>query len=124
METNMITMNEIISFICDAIDKNMKITVNNECYSPFLEITVYKNNVEYIEFLLSNDRKEISVITSLGSCKISVLDKEILAFKLLFEKVKEYSAEKAIHIFNNFFNEPSESDNKVVDINDLNDDDE
>lgn len=106
-------MNDIIAFVEKAMECNLNIGVwsgNN--------ITIYDNNGNgEIEFSIINNR--INIITNhlnryIEETKLSDLD--ISAFEFLCARVKNYSQNKSLEYFNNFF-----KDAKIISINDLDD---
>lgn len=112
----MITFNNLKAFVKEAMNKNCEIWV-----------PIYNFNgivIEYGEAQIEFDCCEASAVIRVsfrGSvCQVPVTQKEILEWKLLLEDLKVYSEQSLENNFFNFF----KTDNKPVDINDLDDTEE
>lgn len=111
----MVTMNDIIAFVEKAMKQNLYIY--NYC-----EGTVIKKNNNKVDISKSINGKDIIITTKSGRFRIKNLtEKEILQYNLLRENVKSYMEDRGIEEFENFF---KDEENKVKDINDLDNEDE
>jgi len=117
----MVTMNDIIAFVEKAMECNFNVKVWGECG----EIDVVQKNPDNPDKRIEirsedNSFKAISINTYGFNHYIinNLTELEIASFKLLFAKAKEYSTNKTLEYFNNFF---KEEDSKLKDINDLDD---
>ena len=129
----MVTMNDIIAFIERAMKENLNIRTTHREWGSNLEeyvIHIYNSNEDLflIQYLSSNkenvDGKSNSIQISKGLLDwvdIEVSEMDIALFKVEVLKAEKYSKNKVIEAFNNFF---GEEENKVVNINDLDNDDE
>lgn len=117
----MVTMNDVIAFVEKAIDKRIYI-YTCEYFGSEIDITI-RHKVKddsYMEFLLYSENT-LAVISLNGRFEIKNLtEKEVLEFKILAEKCKEYKKVRGLEDFNTFFKE----DNKLTTINDLDNEDE
>lgn len=111
----MVTMNDIIAFVEKAMKQNLY--VHNYFEGTFVE----KNNNKITISKSIND-KDILITTNSGRFHVKNLtEKEILQYNLLRENVKLYMEDRGIEEFENFF---KDEENKVKDINDLDNEDE
>ena len=129
----MVTMNDIIAFIERAMKENLNIRTTHREWGSNLEeyvIHIYNSNEDLflIQYLSSNkenvDGKSNSIQISKGLLDwvdIEISEMDIALFKVEVLKAEKYSKNKVIEAFNNFF---GEEENKVVNINDLDNDDE
>ena len=129
----MVTMNDIIAFIERAMKENLNIRTTHREWDSNLEeyvIHIYNSNEDLflIQYLSSNkenvDGKSNSIQISKGLLDwvdIEISEMDIALFKVEVLKAEKYSKNKVIEAFNNFF---GEEENKVVNINDLDNDDE
>ena len=126
----MVTMNDIIAFIEKAIKENLNIRTTHREWGPNLEeyvINIYNSNEELfvIQYLNMNpDKNESTVQISKGLLDwvdIEVSEMDIALFKVEVLKAQEYSKNKVIESFNNFFEKDS---SKPTTINDLDNEDD
>ena len=128
----MVTMNDIIAFIERAIKENFEIrTTYREWNSNFKEyiINIYNSNEDLfvIQYLNTEERpsKKNNVIQIskrlLDWVDIEVSEMDIALFKVEVLKAQEYSKNKVIEAFNNFFEKDS---SKLTTINDLDNEDD
>lgn len=122
-----IEFEDIISFIEKAIKNNLNIktTVRNWGETSEVNITIYKDDDVYSGIYIQHfsDKNHISLSVTrnyLDWVDVEVSEIDIAKFKLEVLKAREYSKNKVIDYFNNFFKEES----KPADINDLDNDDE
>ena len=109
-----ITMNDVITFVMKAMDKSMKVRRYSKTW-----IIIYNDGEIIFEFIVNDN--EINIGTKRGWCKIRELNqKDIARWNVLCEEVKEYESDEAYSCFKNFF---AEDENKITDINELNEDD-
>ena len=112
-----IEFNEIIAFIEKAMNNNCNIDCS--CY----DIKVSSNN-KVIDFIQGSDHgTDILTFRTSDNGHLGYIyptEEEILQWKLLTIKCREYQHDKAVNYFNNFFKNNSE----FTDINDLDNDDE
>lgn len=114
-------MNDIVAFVEKAMECNFNVKVWGECGE--IDIT-QKNPDKHIEirsmWTEDNSFEAISINTYGFNHYIidNLTELEIASFKLLFAKAREYSTNKTLEYFNNFF---KEEDSKLKDINDLDD---
>lgn len=117
----MVTMNDIIAFIREAMNRNFKI----DC-DYYGGINVYDNEkVIYFKrkTTITGDKEEILeiVTTNCGKYTLELSEKDILEWKLLKIRCEEYQHDVAIKDFNNFF---EEEENSPKTINDLDNEDD
>ena len=114
-------MNDIIVFIDNAIDRNLIMEGHlDDEFGYYPQIRIKKNN-DIILFCLQESNMLISkdgVNNSIFIKNLSEID--IATFKLMCAKVKEYSENKLIECFWDFFKE----DEKIPTINDLDNEDD
>ena len=111
-----ITMNDIITFVMKAMDKSMKVRRGARNW-----IRVYSDYNKVIFEFLAYANNKIEIGTERGWCKtVSFSDKDIARWNVLCEEVGEYESDEAYSCFKNFF---AEDENKITDINELNEDD-
>ena len=128
----MVTMNDIIAFIEKAMKENLNIRTTHRKWGSNLEeyaINVYNSDEELfvIQYLNTEEKpsKKNNVIQIskglLDWVDIEVSEMDIALFKVEVLKAQEYSKNKVIEAFNNFF----EKDNsKPTTIDDLDNDEE
>lgn len=110
----MVTMNEVVAFIDEAMDKKLPI------YEYFLEGLSIKNNLKEIRICPDGFGKKLYVRTNNGNFEISITEREFLEYKLKLDDVKKYIINQGINDFYNFFL----TDNSCnISIDDINDDD-
>ena len=121
MEKKKILMNDIISSIEKAIKENLHIesVVGNR----FTSIVIYnpKNECLFIDYDSSNSSYIVISDNYHNSIKIEVPEIDIAKFKVEAFKAEEYSNNKVIEYFNNFF---EEEDSRPTTINDLDSEDD
>ena len=110
----MVTMNEVVAFIGEAMDKKLSIS------EYFLEGLIIKNNFKEIRICPDGFGKKLYVRTNNGNFEISITEREFLEYKLKLDDVKKYIINQGINDFYNFFH----TDNSCnISIDDINDDD-
>ena len=120
-----ISMNDIIAFIDKAMDKN-HIVHANVSKNHYVIISIYNDFNDHCSLIqfryLKCEDEESFVIDRRHSSDIEIefTESDILKFELEALKVKEYSKNKLIDYFNDFF----KKDSKVIDINDLDNEEE
>ena len=117
----MVTMNDVIAFVEKAIECNFNVRV----WGRYGEIDISQENSDkYIEIRPEWKEEDSFEAISINKPGFNyyVIDNlteiEIASFKFLCAKVKEYSVNRTLEYFNNFF---KEEDSKLRDINDLDD---
>ena len=109
----MITFNNLKAFVKEAMNKNCEIWFSMYNYMGIV--------IEYagaqIKFSYYDSFTTITIGFKGTTYRVPVTQKEILEWKLILEDVKVYSEQFLENNFFNFF----KSDNKPVDINDLDD---
>ena len=122
MEKNWIE--ETIKFVHKAMNKGLKIkayhTLMGDNSRDYYEIRIFKES-SVIEFII--EPTNFCLDTSKGTaCFDLVLTKrDLLELDAMVLSIEEYNEDMAISDFNNFF---GDEENKVVNINDLDNDDE
>jgi hypothetical protein len=123
-------MNDIIAFIERAMKENLNIRTTYRSWGSNLEeyvINIYNSNedlfvIQYLNTDLNGKENTVQISKGLLDwVDIEVSDMDIALFKVEVLKAEKYSKNKVIEAFNNFF---GEEENKVVNINDLDNDDE
>lgn len=116
-----ISMNDIIAFVEKAMECNLNVKVwgeygeidiaqqNHDKYIEIRPVWIEKDNFEAI--CISKPELNYYILNNLTEL-------EVASFKFLCAKVREYSMNKTLEYFNNFF---KEEDSKLKDINDLDD---
>lgn len=124
----MVTMNDIIAFIEKAMKENLNIETRireSESYNQYI-VYIYLNKERYITIEVFSDNKynkryvELRV-TALDPLTIEISEMEVALFKVEALKVQEYSKNKVIEYFNNFFDT---DEAKPTTINDLDNEDD
>ena len=122
----MVTMNDIIAFIERAMKENFDIrTTHREWSSNFEEyiVNIYNSNEELFIIQYLSTEKDDTIQISRGVLDwvdIEVSEMDIALFKVEVLKAQEYSKNKVLESFNNFF----DKDNSITDINDLDSEDD
>lgn len=121
MEKNWIE--EIIEFIRKAMNKGFKIVSYKSNLNDGRLIYEYfiNNNSSEIRIGIIGDSLSIKTPTGMLNVNINLTKRDYLELDALLLSVEEYNEDMAISEFNNFF---GEEENKVVNINDLDNDDE
>ena len=125
-------MNDIIAFIERAMKENFNIrTSHREWNSDFEEyvISIYNSNeelfvIQYLSTKENLNKKDNIIQISKGLLNwvdIEVSEMDIALFKVEVLKAQEYSKNKVIEAFNNFFEKDS---SKLTTINDLDNEDD
>ena len=125
-------MNDIIAFIEKAMKENLDIrTTHREWSSNFEEyvISIYNSNeelfvIQYLSTKENLNKKDNIIQISKGLLNwvdIEVSEMDIALFKVEVLKAQEYSKNKVIEAFNNFFEKDS---SKLTTINDLDNEDD
>ena len=128
----MITMADIIAFIERAMKENLNIRTTHRKWGSNLEeyaINVYNSDEELfvIQYLNTEEKpsKKNNVIQIskglLDWVDIEVSEMDIALFKVEVLKAQEYSKNKVIEAFNNFFDK---EETRFKDINDLDNEDD
>ena len=128
----MITMNDIIAFIERAMKENFGIrTTYREWSSSFKEYTINIYNsdedlfvIQYLNTEESLNKKDNIIQISkrvFDWVDIEVSEMDIALFKVEVLKAQEYSKNKVIEAFNNFFDK---EETRFKDINDLDNEDD
>ena len=109
------TMNDIVAFVEKAMENNLKI-----CTWKSDMIKVYQDSYENIGFWYSKQQKSIKIeVCHLDMYEIHNLnDLDTSTFEYLCARVRNYSQNKTLEYFNNFF---KDEESKFKDINDLDD---
>ena len=117
----MVTMNDIIAFV----EKAMECNFNVKVWGEYGEIDIIQKNPDkYIEIkpewiergtfkTIYINKPELNYYTLNNLTEL-----EVASFKFLCARVREYSINKTLEYFNNFF---KEEESKLKDINDLDD---
>ena len=114
-------MNDIIAFVEKAMERNLNVKVWGE-YGG-IDIA-QQNSDKYIEikpvWIERDNFKEICIIKQEFNYYIlnNLTELEVASFKFLCARAREYSINKTLEYFNNFF---KEEESKLTDINDLDD---
>ena len=122
------TMNPVINFINKAVEKKMKITVSRSLNT---QIVIWGNedNIEFkftlYDKVLDKDLNFLEIYVPYhNEIKIDNLSElDILNFKGLAIVLEEYSKNNAIEIMDKYF-ENNDKQSKIVNINDLDNEDE
>lgn len=114
----MITFDNLKAFIKEAMNKNCEISVPKYMYN--LSGIIVEYGGARIEFSYCDSSTAIVIMFKGTIYQVPVTSKEILEWKLLLEDLKVYSEQSLENNFFNFF----KTDNKPVDINDLDDTEE
>jgi len=120
----MVTMNDIIAFIERAMKENFNIQTFIKDYSKLEYSIEIFNNDEYLVFRAYSDSNSnhIQIIKEYSNdVNIEISDIDIALFKVEVLKAQEYSKNKVIEYFNNFFEKDS---SKLTTINDLDNEDD
>ena len=128
----MVTMNDIIAFIERAMKENLNIRTTHRKWGSNLEeyaINVYNSDEELfvIQYLNTEEKpskKNNAIQISKGLLDwvdIEVSEMDIALFEVEVLKAQEYSKNKVIEAFNNFFNTDKA---KPTTINDLDNEDD
>ena len=128
----MVTMNDIIAFIERAMKENLNIRTTHRKWGSNLEeyaINVYNSDeelfvIQYLNTEESLNKKDNIIQISKGVLDwvdIEVSDMDIALFKVEVLKAQEYSKNKVIEAFNNFFDK---EETRFKDINDLDNEDD
>ena len=120
----MITINDIIAFVEKAMQENLNIRK----WDNFEELSItiydpeeYPNGFSISCFSENNSSKIQMTETYSNWVDIETSEMDIAQFRVLVLKADEYSKNKVIEKFKNFFN--NETREKILNINNLNDDD-
>ena len=118
-------MNDIIAFIDKAMDKNYIVCADiDKNYYVMITINCSSDEDFLIGFryarLCDGTKSFIMSKRRFNEVEIEFTESDILKFELEALKVKEYSKNKLIDYFNDFFRK----DSKVIDINDLDNEEE
>lgn len=110
----MVTMNDIVAFVEKAMENNMELAKSdffNEItiYFPSYDVNIWKSNKNQLTIHIG--RLNPYIIDNLS-------DLDCATYEYLCATVKEYSQNKTLEYFNNFF---KDEESKVTDINDLDD---
>ena len=112
----MVTMNDIVAFVEKAMEHNLNMYVSGSYIKIFGRDD---KNLEIWCFSEDTNRSIIIEQAGLNSYAINNLsDLEYSTYEYLCARVKEYSRNKTLEYFNNFF---KEEESKLKDINDLDD---
>ena len=120
----MVTMNDIVAFVEKAMRNNLNIEAYETQYndgSQDNDIVIHLEN-DYFRFNLYTYGKTqyLTIYKDLNSFKIpNISELDIANFRLLVLKAKEYSENKVLESFNNFFS--NEEKNIINDLDDEND---
>lgn len=123
----MVKMNDIIAFIERAMKENFDIrTTYREWGSNLKEYTVniYNSNEDLFVIQYFSAKKDDAIQITKGILDwvdIEVSEMDIALFKVEVLKAQEYSKNKVIEAFNNFFEKDS---SKPITINDLDNEDD
>lgn len=124
----MVTMNDIIAFIERAMKENFNIKTFIRDYDKLFQedtIEIYNNDGECLIFRTYSDinnNNNIKIIKAYSNnVNIEISDMDIALFKVEVLKAQEYSKNKVIEYFNNFFEKDS---SKLTTINDLDNEDD
>lgn len=111
-----ITMNDIIAFVRKAMENKLYVST----YYEGLHISTEGKD---INISVDINKTTLRIDTDSGRFFIKNLtEKELLQYNLLIEDGKSYMEQRGLEDFANFFKE--ENNNKVKDINDLDNEDE
>ena len=114
----MVTMNDIVAFVEKAMENNLLIKVYTEV------IEVIKDDDNYMQITRirnDNDIPQWIRLNYKGNCYPIEFDSfDFSTFEYLMARAKQYSMNKTLNYFNNFFNETV----KEITINDLDSEDE
>ena len=115
------TMNDIIAFIEGAMKRDFQMEVFVSEKKDFSIIYIYNHNNDYIE--IRQDRCNLCFLTRRLDpyCIENLSEIDILNFKMVLLKAKEYSKNKTLQFFDEFLGE--EPSKKITNINDLDDND-
>lgn len=122
MEKNWIE--EIKEFIRKAMNKGLKIRnyryTENDDNTIYYEINIFCNN---LAIRITINKEEICIETPNGyaNFNINLTKRDLLEIDAMMLSIEEYNEDMALTEFNNFF---GEEENKVVNINNLDNDDE
>ena len=122
MEKNWIE--EIKKFVHKAMNKGLKIkayhTLMGDNSRDYYEIRIFKES-SVIEFII--EPTNFCLDTSKGTAyfDLTLNKRDLLELDAMILSIEEYNEDMAISDFNNFF---GDEENKVVNINDLDNDDE
>jgi len=122
MEKNWIE--EIREFVRKAMNKGLRIvayhTIMGDDSRDYYEIRVFKEN-SVVEFIV--EPTNLCLRTSKGTAdfNLTLSKRNLLELDEMILSIEEYNEDMAISDFNNFF---GDEENKVVNINDLDNDDE
>ena len=121
---NNITIDVISAIIAKAINKKLTITASTDEYIS--EINIYDEKNYRFNFQINYDEEnKFSIYTDKGSIHEIKIESEsfILRFKLLVEDCINYAKSMALKDIENFLVE-DQKDNKLTDINDLDNEDD
>jgi hypothetical protein len=123
----MVTMNDVIAFIEKAMKENLNIqtcTVKYDGVECCYMVYVWNNDEKYINIAITSTGNKFTIQLlkkSLDAVNIETTEMDVALFKVEFLKVQEYSKNKVIEYFNNFFNS---DEAKPTTINDLDNEDD
>ena len=122
MEKNWIE--EIREFVRKAMNKGLRIiayhTTMGDDSRDYYEIRVYKEN-SVIEFIVEPSIITLETKKGTAHFDLTLSKRDFLELDAMVLTIEEYNEDMAISDFNNFF---GDEENKVVNINDLDNDDE
>ena len=121
MEKNWIE--EIKEFIRKAMNKGLRIrsyynTFGGDC-DGYYEIRIFKED-SVIEFIIEPSKIRIETPKGEAYFDINLTKRDLLELDAMILSIEEYNEDMAISEFKNFFNE---EETKIIDVNELNDDD-
>ena len=118
----MVKMNDIIAFIERAMKENFDIRTNISNSVPEYAITIYNFNEDVFCIQYSSYDDSVSISKGcLDMITIEASEMDIALFKVEVLKAHEYSKNKVIEAFNNFFDKDS---SRPTTINDLDNEDD
>ena len=122
MEKNWIK--EIIEFVHKAMNKGLRIrsyhTLMEGDSRDYYEIRIFKES-SVVEFIIEPTNLCLSTSKGIAHFDLTLSKRDLLELNAMLLSIEEYNEDMAISDFNNFF---GEEENKVVNINDLDNDDE
>lgn len=109
-----LTINDVFYFVNQAIEHDANLRASEPGYANF-----WINCDGFDIFCMENNKTIVIRTYRLNEVKLDVTDMEIAQFRVLMEKVKEYSKNKAIDEFlNHFVKEEDNSEKTIDDIDD------
>ena len=117
----MVTMNNILAFVKKAMNDNLDISTFKDETTSYFTIEIKGEN-KYCEVRLYDKNTIIIYLSGLNNiCIKNIPEQDLLLFKLLFLEAEEYSNNKSLEYFNNFF---KKEENKEIKVDDLDDDED